>query len=304
MLGGSFVILVSLILGPTTAQTVPVGCPLFNASCHCIPEPAVNVCPATEKRKSDVEYSMDKSLLSLYSTVKPRFVSAVPKLCPDGCNPYPSIAAELKTSACFRPATFKNAACFFVYNCKGPSYKLMTLPLKSLGKIPGAVLTHEGPCGVCSSAADLVTWMNPALDQKSFQCGFVPVRAGLTGSAYLSNATQCFQDLGFSRDCAYVWASNAYNTNNANCTQTCVEWLSGQKPSLPNVPPGCDLHPCLQCDETNSGAIFEKFSGRTRRRSGILTHLRQPNPSAPALPIGLKRRCNETANIAQINPCQ
>ena len=44
-----------------------------------------------------------------------------------------------------------------------------------------------------------------------------------------------------------------------------------------NLPvPGCELAECIRCDENESGALFEKFAGRTRGNSGLLSTLVRP----------------------------
>lgn len=54
-------------------------------------------------------------------------------------------------------------------------------------------------------------------------------------------------------------------------------------------PPTCYLAPCIQCDEDLAGPNFKKFSGRTRRNSGLLS--------------GIARNCSTISPVQPVDPC-
>jgi hypothetical protein len=134
----------------------------------------------------------------------------------------------------------------------------------------------------------------------------------------LRNTTKCFTDAGFSDDCAYLWASNSLNSKVSGCAEDCILWLGDiddptdlldfSNPTVQsllfsaNDPETCDLNECLACDDEESGEIFKKYSGRTRRNSGILTVVPVPYPFPAEYYqfAGLKRPCNSIAEIFQV----
>jgi hypothetical protein len=40
--------------------------------------------------------------------------------------------------------------------------------------------------------------------------------------------------------------------------------------------PDCPMNDCLQCDEDNSGPMFAKYAGRTRRNTGLESCITRP----------------------------
>jgi hypothetical protein len=54
-------------------------------------------------------------------------------------------------------------------------------------------------------------------------------------------------------------------------------------------PPTCYLATCIQCDEDLAGPNFQKFSGRTRRNSGLLS--------------GIARNCSSISPVQPVDPC-
>ena len=129
-------------------------------------------------------------------------------------------------------------------------------------------------CGVCSDTIDLAVNMLPDLYAKSYECALIPDP---------SLMFECYLRIGFTSECAWLWMNNAVNTA-ISCTEICLE----NQGMSPNDPITCALNPCLSCDQTYSESIFKPFSGRTRRRSGIITQV--------------IRDCSSIANIEQ-DPC-
>mmetsp|Transcript_7680 Transcript_7680/g.14226 ORF Transcript_7680/g.14226 Transcript_7680/m.14226 type:complete len:451 (-) Transcript_7680:95-1447(-) len=217
----------------------------------------------------------------------------------------------------------KDPVCAFVYDVEDScsSYRIKTFSSKHHAVASDyssevVVITHEGSCGACSSAQDLAVYMNPALGVLSYRCSDL-------GLPYeqpedFDTALQCYQGLGFTDECAYVWASNGANTALSGCTESC-EALFGicRDPDMScpmpdclglgclGPPPqfqvnlndaNCDLVDCIECDEKKSGRLFQKFAGRTRRNSGLLTTFQIPPNNTW---VGLKRDCDSIANIMQ-----
>jgi hypothetical protein len=171
--------------------------------------------------------------------------------------------------------------------------------------------------------------MNPGVAVGSFLAGLpfgLALLGGLPPQAlagiFATVVVPQFESLGFTPDCAYLWASNSANSAINACTEDCVGWLAVCVPSTFGINPftgemfvgdptgstcqsallqateGCTLNNCLSCDESVSGGIFELYAGRTRRKSGIITTV----DLGPGGFMGLKRDCDSIADIAQI-PC-
>ncbi len=122
----------------------------------------------------------------------------------------------------------------------------------------------------------------------------VPTRmCGALGWLSTSAEMSCLKMLGFSHECATIWAWNILNTRSksvqllfffpmlscartlfvSRCLEKCLwSWWRGEA----NNKPDGSLNDCLQCDEDKSGPNFKYFSGRTRRNSGIPSAIWRP----------------------------
>ena len=169
-------------------------------------------------------------------------------------------------------------------------------------------LTHNYTCGVCSSLADLRIFLT-VTDLT------VPVRScilknlwkfWLTSDSFREEVSSCFQEtIGFSPECSKIWQYNSEHTKN-HCRNICMRRLQ-TPPNEPfqrrfldpnhchpdlcqkriNGENACSdfqyedgpyrLNSCIQCDECNSGPVFQKFSGRTRRNTGIKSDILRPD---------------------------
>lgn len=128
----------------------------------------------------------------------------------------------------------------------------------------GAIVTHAGACGVCSSLQDLAVYAGtPDLTAPVRQCGLDQLGdfAGLVG---------CLEGLGFTRPCAQIWAHNTEHTR-AACGAVCLRLLRA-----PYHLADGGLNDCLACDETQSGDVFKAVAGRTRRNSGLANAMCRP----------------------------
>jgi hypothetical protein len=143
-------------------------------------------------------------------------------------------------------------------------------------------VTHAGACGTCSTLQDLSVYMELGADlsDKSGQCA-------IRGRRSASDGTQCFRDLGLTESCAVAWYYNTKETGN-KCFLLCGPFaLLNRPPNGP--PPECRLSRCLACDETESGPLFERFAGRQRRNSGLLSNIVRP--------------CTSIVELVHLNPC-
>jgi len=144
------------------------------------------------------------------------------------------------------------------------------------------VVTHATPCGACSSLQDLSVYMDRGgdLTDVSTDCGF-------EGILNKENGIQCFVNLGFTPGCAAAWYYNTKKTA-SECFAVCAT-TSGL--GLPPVRArDCELSRCLACDEENAGPLFKLFAGRTRRNSGLLSHIARP--------------CSAIVPLEHQNPCE
>jgi hypothetical protein len=139
-------------------------------------------------------------------------------------------------------------------------YTLVTYPSQAAAEAAGAKVTHFDGCGVCSTLANLVVYMNnDDLTAPVRNCGFDP-----------STELACLQQLGFDLPCAQAWAYDTDHTRSV-CLTTCVPLLYATY----NTPDG-SLNACIQCDEDESGPVFKAVAGRTRRNSGIPNAICRP----------------------------
>ena len=220
-------------------------------------------------------------------------------------SPYPSATS-------YDVAIDVNADCYVVFRDPDRTkYDLITAssPDTILGELEndfGIFETHQTPCGACSNLQDLAVYLeSPDLTNPVRLCGFTSF---LSGQINL----QCLQTtLGFSLECATVWLHNTQHTRD-NCFLPCILLLLSPnnipgggglidfnpcEPATENNQNGCEntinhqpvcsafqyesgryrLNACLQCDECNSGPLFQRIAGRTRRGSGIKSGIDRPD---------------------------
>jgi hypothetical protein len=155
------------------------------------------------------------------------------------------------------------AACGAHFQAEG--YRLETYDSPAAARAAGAVVSHYGACGLCSSLQDLAIYVGiPDLTE--------PVRAcGIKGIAEGEDAQrECLLDIGFTPPCADIWAYNTSHTRQA-CGAVCLPLLNAPYHTEDGSP-----NACISCDETESGPVFKAVSGRTRRNSGLPTALCRP----------------------------
>jgi hypothetical protein len=151
-------------------------------------------------------------------------------------------------------------------------YRLQSYADAAAARKAGGQVTHAGPCGLCSTLADLAVYIERLdLTEPVRQCGL----KGFTGGE--KAVYDCIKGLGFSDPCTQIWTWNTRHTQNA-CLSVCLAELNN-----PYQKPDGSLNPCLQCDEDKSGAVFKNVAGRTRRNTGIANALCRPCESVTPL---------------------
>lgn len=257
---------------PTAAPTSYATCD----ECWCIPDNGgTGECPTDDRPRTDFPSDWVYNLQTLTPIDPPQLY----------CDPYhdqncDTVPALQSGSYCaieMIPDDGCGSTCPTQY-----SYKLVTIDSEEEAANRNLTITHETPCGTCSTLQDLAAYiLYPDLTSVGKQCGSL-------ASTNFNAAVQCYMDqVGFTEACATTWVYDSLNTSN-HCWTPCARASSRNFPN--NGPaPTCDLNSCIQCDEDDSGPIFKEFSGRTRRDSGLLS--------------GIARNCSEIASIQQQDPC-
>lgn len=218
----------------------------------------------------------------------------------DGSSPYPADDPY--------DVTIEAANCYVVFqDSRRTSYDMITAtepPPDPAGF--GVFLSHTTPCGVCSNLADLAVYLEqPDLTNPVRLCGFTSFVSSNINKDCLVNG------IGFSDLCGTIWLHNTRHSRD-NCAFLCIAKLfspnnerfgvinpcqplkendeenGGTCQNTINQQPACAtfqyewgteyrLNACLQCDECNSGPLFQKIAGRTRRASGIQSGIRRPD---------------------------
>jgi hypothetical protein len=119
---------------------------------------------------------------------------------------------------CTRPTGYDNpnAVCAFTFtsgqNCDGRDYSVNTFENATAALDAGAIIAHSGPCAACSSAQDLATRIANIgiLNQKSIFCS---ARYAVDPNSNFTELIACYEEIGFSFQCARTWAvrTGSYN---------------------------------------------------------------------------------------------
>jgi len=144
-------------------------------------------------------------------------------------------------------------------------YRTETFASEDLAAQAGAAVTHFGPCGACSSLANLAVYArNPDLTEPVRQCGLEGIGGGMEENV------ACLLELGFELPCAQIWYYNTSHTRDL-CLLDCLALVDA-----PYHTEDGELNECLKCDERESGPVFKAVAGRTRRNTGLATALCRP----------------------------
>jgi len=141
-------------------------------------------------------------------------------------------------------------------------YNMFTYKNTDEAKSDGAVVTHTGACGVCSTTQDLAAYMRtPDILTATKHCSKLSLLRG-------NSRENCLAEIGLSKACSELWL-HRWNAVFVNCLLECTESMLRDEPS--NTGPQCELNDCVQCNEDTVGEVFTQVAGRTRRRSGLLS---------------------------------
>jgi hypothetical protein len=152
-----------------------------------------------------------------------------------------------------------------VESAQAQTYRLTTYASLAEAETAGAIITHYGACGLCSSLANLGVYLSyPDMTSSVRSCSL----AGLSSGK--DTVMQCLVAMGFEEVCAEIWYYNSNHTSQ-QCRSECLAALSEPY----HLPSGA-LNPCIACDEEQSGPMFKAVAGRTRRNSGLPSGICRP----------------------------
>jgi hypothetical protein len=148
--------------------------------------------------------------------------------------------------------------------CVGRRYTMTTFETEDA--VPStASITHQGRCGVCSSAQDLAVRTSPNIDfaKLVISCG----TTYYTGGSSFVTLVSCFRYAGFTKGCATLW-SHWTATNGVLCVSECL----GADTKLNGDPPECALGECMTCAKPFQQDLND-IAGRTSWKSGFTERL-------------------------------
>lgn len=191
-------------------------------------------------------------------------------------NPFPPVNMSYNwyDDPAFQNVTWPDTVCAVQYpDPKDRSkYFLRNFSTAAEAEAAGAFVTHLHPCNLCSTTQDLSVYMQyKDLTNPGRHCGLI-------GLLDFNASVSCFQKIGFTEQCSYIWARDAQNTRK-DCFLTCMaQWIEKTPNNVPypNGTLSCNMSSCIACDEYKSGPIFKLIAGRTRRDSGLWSSIFRP----------------------------
>ena len=129
------------------------------------------------------------------------------------------------------------------------NYRMKSLLLAD-AQDSGLVITHGETCGVCSTTQDLAVYLTDDLTAVGTQCFGEYLKAYRCDNQNMEEKERFMLDCWtrLTPDCLKIWAFDTI--------------AAGYWPY--------NLHDCLECDHQHFDSVFTRFTGRTRRRSGLL----------------------------------
>uniref|UniRef100_A0A7R9W9P1 Uncharacterized protein n=1 Tax=Pseudictyota dubia TaxID=2749911 RepID=A0A7R9W9P1_9STRA len=268
---------------PPEAQAAAYG---TCGDCHCIN--LDKPCPSGEANVPRTDYP--KNFTAQLNAMKPTNQMQM------ACNPYNATDKGNRTSCTEPPQDlyqvelWETAVCGIKYDMDKltqdlcPTEYNMTTYNSSQDMLDdGAIMTHWGACGVCSTTQDLATYIdNPDLTGKGQECG-------IRGLFNVDDGIKCFEEAGYTTPCAEMWMYNVFNTRD-HCFDICIDFTFFGDGKNSGPPPECRIANCLLCDEEMSGPIFQTEAARSRRRSGLLSKI--------------PRHCENILIVNHTDPCE
>ena len=174
---------------------------------------------------------------------------------------------------CVLPEGTETTVCAYLYEesddptqCLNRKYQVLNYDSAGAAQGAGAVVTHVGPCGVCSDAHDLWARMASIDDFE--------VDTLLCGASYFLNPDKdnrfddlvacAMEEAGLGLQCALLWAhygATLLNQCSSECNAGTTEATNGPAPE-------CALADCPACP-SSWNANFWSLGGRTLEGSGI-----------------------------------
>jgi hypothetical protein len=141
---------------------------------------------------------------------------------------------------------------------------LQTYSSRQEAQANGRFVTHTRHCGGCSHCKIWPPTLKILI--QSAKVHFARNKAFLTRRKP-KNVIEAWDSprvvLRFGQPILGIQVKNAY----------IKECFFGKESNNNGGPPDCKINECLQCDEDKSGPLFKQFTGRTRRRSGLLSSI-------------------------------
>ena len=224
------------------------------------------------------------------------------------CNPFqdlfgPQKYPESTAPQCVQPTTTDTMVCAFKFEnnlatvssnnnnnnsttpqdddtaaCLGRKYALVEYPSADAAKADGAVVTHTGNCGVCSSAADFAAYVESLKRQQSslLLCG-VSFNLSREPNRFdiLIDCLSSSDRLGYSRPCSTQWAF-ATAAFVDECSSKCEFQADGLVLLNNKTLPGCPFTECWACAENVFQTVSVRYSGRSLQNSGIIEDIVRP----------------------------
>jgi hypothetical protein len=125
------------------------------------------------------------------------------------------------------------------------SHRLVTKDSLEEALAAGDYVTHTGPCGACSSLQDLAAMISTdELPMRGNDCYW-----SSGGLANIDTARTCYENLGFTPNCARILASYQDRINR-RCASICAAFALGQGQSSPACEQSSVCYPCVNVIES------------------------------------------------------
>eukprot|EP00605_Chrysophyceae_sp_TOSAG23-4_P002589 GSChrysophyteH1.ASY1.ANO1.2859.1 assembled CDS len=239
------VVLLIALFSSCMAQTYPLC-----GDCWCATGNETITCPSPAP-----ETVFSQKVVELFQAKVPKEVFTIQ------CNPYKDKDCQTTPA---QPDLGSEAVCAYVYSGECPSndYEMVSYASRAEAEAAGAIVTHEGVCGLCSTTQDLSIYLVKDFTTAGKKCA----EKGLLHEA---SGQKCYEEIGLTKECAKIWNYDGIYDGH-KCMTSCVTHL---KDPNNGPPPVCKLNKCLQCDEDKAGPIFSQYAARTRRRSGLVSEI-------------------------------
>lgn len=269
--------------------------------CWCVPANG-QACPGFEGLRESFPAEWSAALNSFQ-----RIDSADVYFQPTDCFPFPSAVSQLDPTSypqsagppCQLPVTpTDSAVCAFVFPnggsstdgndareaCQGRSYRVQTFDnaeaaLAHNNETETTLIVHQGVCGVCSNAADLVARIDTldSMQSVSVLCA-VDYAVTLDKVKGFANLVDCYiKNIKLSTPCATVWAHFGA-TNAALCQEECLSNFDENNKVILNDPETCALTECLECSASTFENDFNDIAGlyKSIYNAGVLDPVAYP----------------------------